>query len=83
MRDATRKGRLKFTITPRGETHHNAKLNPEMVAEVWALIDAGQSTYAVARKFGVRDGSIKNILTGRAWREASERLGRLAGARVR
>ena len=70
MRDAARKGRLRFTITPRGETHHFAKLNNEKAAEIKRRLMSGESHGSLARSFGVHSGTIRNIALGRTWRGA-------------
>lgn len=70
MKDAARKGRLRFTITPRGETHHLAKLTRAKAAEIKARVRDGESLAALARVYCVSESTIRSIKIGRAWRNA-------------
>lgn len=59
---AVSEGRL-----PRGEAHHNARLNPEKVREIRMLAAAGESHMAIGRRMGVSNVSVANVLIGKTW----------------
>lgn len=74
-RDMVRKGRHVRGGTysragyRRGVAHHNAKLNPETVAELRKDRVAGLSYSALAGKFGISIGHAWRIVNGRGWRQ--------------
>lgn len=64
-RDRDEKGRDR---PPRGSKNGNAKLTEYQVAEIKVHIGAGQSTYALAARYGVSQGVIWGIRAGRGWK---------------
>ena len=62
-RDMVRKGRSR-----RGLRHPTAKLTPADVREIRKLIAGGLMQRSAARRFGVGDVAVSNIVTGRSWR---------------
>ena len=68
LSDMWRKGRQQdYANVQRGEARHNAKLNPRKVREIRADLYMGASTRGIARKFGVSQGVILQISSGKTW----------------
>ncbi len=59
MQDMTHRGRN----VPRGR-----HLRPADVVEIKSLLEAGERTSVIARKFDVGDSTISNIKSGRVWK---------------
>lgn len=51
---------------PQGEKNGNAKLTPQKVQAIRAR--AGESQYGLAREFGVSQGTIRQVQSGRTWK---------------
>lgn len=62
---------------PHGEQHHNSKLTEESIARIWALRDAGLTSYEIAPIIGCTRANICYILRGKAWARVSAKLGRI------
>ena len=54
-----------------GEDHPQAKLTAQQVAEIRAHNTPGQGTAALARQYGVSEGTMSNILHGRTWKRVA------------
>lgn len=68
-RDAHRDGIVKYH---RGEARPNHKLTDEDIPVILARIKQGdESLRAIARSYGVRHGTISQVLTGKAWSHVS------------
>jgi hypothetical protein len=76
MRDATRKGRLRFVNAPRGESHHSAKLNAEKAAAIRLEIQGGATMASLARAYGVSASSVAAIRDGKSWKNAGRQARR-------
>ena len=63
MRDRNRKGRANFS---QGSCHGHAKLTEAQIHEIRGL--TGLSQEAIARQYGVTQGSISEILARKRWR---------------
>jgi len=78
MQDALRKGRLvhqvRSHIAERGENINTAKLTRTDVVQARALVASGVTKSEVARRFGVRTGTISRAVIGRTWRHVREGL---------
>jgi hypothetical protein len=70
MRDKVGKGRCGHTAPKKpvsGSRHHNSKLTEDAVREIRALARTGVTQAAIATLFGVTDGAVSHVLTGRTW----------------
>ncbi len=63
--DAERKGRL---YHGRGEQHYAAKLRDADIPVICSGYACGQSMVALARTYGVTDGTISNVIHHRHWK---------------
>lgn len=52
---------------PRGETQGNSQLKTSDIHAIRQLSKAGSTSSAIAKQFGVSDGHIRKIVTGKAW----------------
>jgi len=52
-----------------GEDHWDSRLDWPAVREIRARHEAGESTRALAGRYGVRQNTIWKIISGRAWKE--------------
>jgi HNH endonuclease len=52
-----------------GENHWDSRLDWPTVREIRARHEAGESTRALAGRYGVRQNTIWKIISGRAWKE--------------
>lgn len=50
-----------------GAAHHSAKLTAEIVLECRARYANGETTYALAEEFGVRQPSMQKAIAGKSW----------------
>ncbi len=55
-----------------GERHSQAKLNANEVREIRRLYRRGVSRLQLARKFGVKEGTIQSIVYRTSWRSVQE-----------
>jgi len=55
----------------RGSKRYNAKLSDENVREILRACEAGESTRALARRFGVCQATIAHVTRGAAWQHVS------------
>lgn len=70
MQDCVRKGRL-VHVSAKGEDGGSAKLTWEQVREIRnTYASGGISQPALAREYGVVQGTISNILLHKTWKEA-------------
>lgn len=69
MRDRGRKGRSSGGKFP-GEKNRNAKLTEQQVDEIRKRLEAGETQRSVAKAFGVTQGHVSGLATGRFWRKA-------------
>jgi hypothetical protein len=53
---------------PRGVHHYGARLDPDKVREIRALMSEGASRMRVARSFGVTPGAIQSIVDRHSWK---------------
>jgi len=67
----TEKENIQRIITEKREVrrkeHRNSKLRAEQVLEIKDLLSKGLSQTSIARKYGVCDGTVSNIHTGKHW----------------
>lgn len=63
MADMARKGRI-----PHGESHRDAKMTAEKVAEIRQLYAAGGTYKGIARAFGIVPTSVKKIVLRTSWK---------------
>lgn len=54
-------------ILVKGVSHHNAKLNPELVLEIKSSHKEGESQRSLSRRFGVDRNIIRWVLSGKIW----------------
>lgn len=53
----------------RGEAHHNAKLNKDLVLEIRSLYSSGEhGKRALARRFCLDKSTISSVVSGKTWR---------------
>jgi DNA-binding CsgD family transcriptional regulator len=52
---------------PRGEQHSSAKLTAADAREIRRLRSEGMSMYALAKRYGVAENTIRGIVTGKTW----------------
>lgn len=57
----------------RGETHGMAKLNTAAVLEICARLSRGRSQQLIAQEFGVSQGTVSLIATGKGWAHVTGR----------
>ncbi len=50
-----------------GEENHNAKLTPDLVRQIRAASASGSTQHCLASQFGVSQGAIYKILSGKSW----------------
>lgn len=50
-----------------GRAYHTARLTPEQVVEIRALAERRVPQRAIGRMFGVAQGTVSDIITGRQW----------------
>jgi hypothetical protein len=55
----------------RGAAHHSAKLDEEDVRAIRAEVAGGIAKRAVARRFGVSEGTIRQAVNGTTWRHVA------------
>lgn len=53
---------------PRGSEHYDAKLTEELVLEVIASLDSGETCGSIGRRMGVDPTAIVRIRNGTAWK---------------
>lgn len=58
-------------LIPRGENHHNSKLNNSKVLKIRRLIASGMSVRRTARLIGCGFGTISDVKAGRSWTHVS------------
>lgn len=63
MADAVRHGRMS-----KGEEQHSSKLTDKKVIRIRQLFDSGYTTYEIAEKYGVRQGTIWYIVARKTWK---------------
>lgn len=68
--DRTRKGRTR-NGNLRGSQHGMAKLNEDQARMIRRLYASGEKQQAIADRFGVSQGTVTQIVTGKAWRVAA------------
>lgn len=51
-----------------GENHHAAKLTAEIVRECRIRYAAGETTYALAEEFGVKQPTMQKAISGKTWK---------------
>jgi hypothetical protein len=66
MRDMCRKGRQ-----PCGARIHTAKLTDDVVRAIRARHRIGERQAALAREYGLNDGTVSRLVRGRIWRHVS------------
>lgn len=54
-----------------GQSHHFSKLKKDDIPNILDSAKCGIPVKAIARKFGVSDGSIYNIVNGKTWKHLS------------
>ena len=57
-----------------GSTHHNSKLNEELVQKIYKCKEIGLSLNQIARAFEVSKKAISSIFTGKSWKYYKEVL---------
>lgn len=63
---------VKHGHTSRGSHRPSSKLTEEKVREIRSLVEAGDiSKKAIARKFGISDGTVRDIMSRRLWKHLS------------
>lgn len=68
--DMVRKGRCQF-----GEKHRNAKLSARDIIAIRGARQRGQeTTYQIAKRYGVSQPTVSDICIGRTWRSVKEGL---------
>jgi hypothetical protein len=67
MQDMLAKGRRTYT-NPRGEKNGRAILTPEQVTELRIAYVRGETSAALANRFGVAIGVVYPIISGRNWK---------------
>lgn len=67
LADCRAKGRTPGPPHPRGEANPNARLTAPEVRRIRAMLAAGHSQRAVARRFGVGQHAVQLISSGRTW----------------
>src|SRR3990167_1363965 len=67
MTDRNRKGRASNKPHP-GESHWKAKLTEKDIFLIRQLNASGLPQHVVADKFGIRQGTVSNIVTGKSWK---------------
>lgn len=70
MRDCVNKGRFKFLQPRRGETNNKAKLTWPVVRKVRADYSHGATLSHLSRRLGLARSTLREVVTGRCWREA-------------
>lgn len=68
-RDALKKGRLK---SQHHETNSNARINMSIARQIRLECGEGNSQLSVAKKFGISESQVNNIVHHRQWVESQE-----------
>lgn len=64
--DAVRNGKHKGSAQP-GDRHHNAKLREADIPVIMMLKDMGVPLLQIAKRFGVTDMTIHDVVKGKTW----------------
>jgi hypothetical protein len=66
VRDMWAKGRGN-PRAPRGAAHHEAKVTPQMSADILALYERGWTVSALARQYDIDRHTVRRVLQGNHW----------------
>ncbi len=68
-RDMLKKGRGNYGMNPiMGSSHYLSKLNEGDIPVILNRLKNGESTYSVARSYGVAQGRISSIKLNKSWK---------------